>query len=558
MDISSIVRSANFDTYVAQAIDRLADGAIDRRPQTMPYNAGASWTLDEEKRLYEETGKGLRVSDIAAAHGRTTGAIRSRQKRLGLRDETGNLISPLPAFKSYLRSRKEPAGDFRREQTPVQPADNVATETTPVSADRGQPRLFAWPEDFPTDGDWVEMLWHALRHDIETLSPKGQAEDMVARRNAVALARLSPGEEYHPVAKLAELGERFEVSRERIRQVESGILRRLKAGVQRGRSLTAQVLDLVKEEVPEEDAGAPLSWFAGELAQQGCSDAFIEFMLTGYLLREGASGAEARRLVAQAMAPIQHIRRRQAATGRRNRTVDEEPERVHKANAFVLAILKKAVWPEHLDHQPVDLSGLRPLRQCRYERPYYSKTLQRLVEFDSMGERRLIRALDLCTVVTEFAEQPLEIRYEQDSENRTYIPDLLVRTDTDLYFVIEIKGRQQLADRDTLAKAEAAQAHLGQRGIGYCLVDASGFGLDDLRALEADATFEGQLDELLQRNGALRRPAFEKAFDRERLRWAYDQLQGTVLRRGLRYETWLMPLPDDRHRYIFDFRLSVE
>lgn len=33
---------------------------------------------------------------------------------------------------------------------------------------------------------------------------------------------------------------------------------------------------------------------------------------------------------------------------------------------------------------------------------------------------------------------------------------------------------------------------------------------------------------------------------------------GTVLRRGLRYETWLMPLPDDRHRYIFDFCLSVE
>lgn len=105
---------------------------------------------------------------------------------------------------------------------------------------------------------------------------------------------------------------------------------------------------------------------------------------------------------------------------------------------------------------------------------------------------------------------------------------------------------------------EAAQAHLGQRGIGYCLVDASGFGLDDLRALEPDAMFKRQLDDLLRRNGALRRPAFEKAFDRERLRWAYDQLQGTVLRRGLRYETWLMPLSDDRNRYIFDFRLSVE
>ena len=36
----------------------------------LPANAGASWTFEEEKRLYDETGRGMPVADIAAAHDR--------------------------------------------------------------------------------------------------------------------------------------------------------------------------------------------------------------------------------------------------------------------------------------------------------------------------------------------------------------------------------------------------------------------------------------------------------------------------------------------------------
>lgn len=217
--------------------------------------------------------------------------------------------------------------------------------------------------------------------------------------------------------------------------------------------------------------------------------------------------------------------------------------------------MKKAVWPERLDGRSVDLSGIRPLRDCRYEQPYYSRTLQRLVGFDSMGERRLIRELDLCTVVTEFVEQPLEIGYRFDGRDHVYVPDLLVRIDADLFFVIEIKGRHRLADRRTLAKAEAAQRRLGERGVGYCLADADGFGLDDLRALEPDQDFTGRLEDLLQRHGMVMRKTFEQAFGREQRSWAYDQLQAAVLRDGLIYDTRLIERRDAPNHYIFDFRL---
>ncbi|GGB12809.1 hypothetical protein GCM10011491_45740 [Brucella endophytica] len=380
---------------------------------------------------------------------------------------------------------------------------------------------------------------------------------MAERWIDVAMARLTPGQEFYPGAKLAELADKYSVSRERIRQVEVNVLRRLSWGIKQKSSLTAAVLDLVKDEVPDEQADAPLAWFATELGSQGCSSNFTQFMLEAFLLRNGTPRKIARQLSKEAMAPIRKIGRAKISARGRSTEQDEISEGVLKANAFVLEILKKAVWPQHLNKQPVDLTGFQPLRACRYDRPYYSKTLQRLVGFDSMGERRLIKALDSCTIVTEFVEQPVDIRYHYDGADRIYIPDLLVRTDTDLFFIIEVKGRTRLTDRETLAKAAAAQSHLGARSIGYCLVDENGFGLDDLRALTPDDEFMQQLGSLLEQKGEVQRWMFERAFERERLAWAYDQLQSAVLREGLLYETWLIERRDMPNRYIFDFRLRL-
>lgn len=66
-------------------------------PRRAAERAGASWPREEDLQLREETGQSLPLKAIAHIHGRTTGAIRSRQIRLGLRDrETGRLIEPIP------------------------------------------------------------------------------------------------------------------------------------------------------------------------------------------------------------------------------------------------------------------------------------------------------------------------------------------------------------------------------------------------------------------------------------------------------------------------------
>lgn len=534
----------------------------------LPSNIGLPWTLEEEKRLYEETGSDTPVAAIAAAHGRTTGGIRSRQRQMGLRDKNGRLVFPLPPFQSYLRPKPERLKRERRSRPDEpSPQQNPVSSTVPPAAgdapgekqNPAQPvQPVTWPPELLHDGTLIEKLWRALRHDIETMLRDGRKCEAIAERAiAIALARLTPGDEIHPYCKLEELGDRYGVSRERIRQVQGQVMRRLILRVQRDISLTAQVLTDIADDVPDEQVQTPHSWFGAELARQGCRPAFIEFMLIAFLRHHAFLPREARRLTEQAMPSLLQIRRAESAKQGRYAANGDVPKRVLRANDFVLGILKKAVWPDRLSGRPLDLTGFPPLRDCKNEQSYYSKTLRRLVGFDSGGERRLIRALDVSSLVTQFAEQPVEIDYRLDGADRIYIPDILVRTDTDLHFVIEIKAHQQLAARTTLAKAEAAVSHLGGRGIGYCLTDADGFGLEDLRELEPDAEFRRRLNALLRRHRTVTRKVVEEEFGREKQRWTYDQLQNAVLREGLRYDTRLVPHPQAARRYVFDFRLRA-
>ena len=213
-------------------------------------NAGSPWTLEEEKRLYEETSREMPVADIAAAHGRTTGAIQSRQRRMGLKDEEGRPVSPLPAFRSCLRPEPErperesgtrlPTPSLSRERRQKRPSSSVlraasgARRENQATAQLAQP--VAWPQELSYHDDWIEKLWHALRYDTEAVLQDGrQPEAMAERAIDIALARLTPADDIHPQATLEELGVRYGVTGERIRQVQIKAVRRLAGRVQQKR-----------------------------------------------------------------------------------------------------------------------------------------------------------------------------------------------------------------------------------------------------------------------------------------------------------------------------------
>ena len=65
-----------------------ADSTFDRveynKKKNRPEGAGAAWTGEEDEQLDEEYKQGMRISQIAAIHSRTSGAIRARLKKHGL------------------------------------------------------------------------------------------------------------------------------------------------------------------------------------------------------------------------------------------------------------------------------------------------------------------------------------------------------------------------------------------------------------------------------------------------------------------------------------------
>jgi hypothetical protein len=59
---------------------------------------GKAWSVDEDRRLYDGFVGGQTTTALVSAHGRSAGGIRARLVRLGLIDENGVAIKPIPAF----------------------------------------------------------------------------------------------------------------------------------------------------------------------------------------------------------------------------------------------------------------------------------------------------------------------------------------------------------------------------------------------------------------------------------------------------------------------------
>lgn len=68
-----------------KALDAAVQKAANKKP--LPPMAGGKWDKQENTRLVEGFEAGNSVEDLAAAHGRTTGAIRSRLIKLGYFEE---------------------------------------------------------------------------------------------------------------------------------------------------------------------------------------------------------------------------------------------------------------------------------------------------------------------------------------------------------------------------------------------------------------------------------------------------------------------------------------
>ena len=70
---------------------------------TVYARQGKAWSAEEDRHLYDAFAGGDLIDTLSTTHKRSAGGIRARLSRLGLIDENGRMVEPLPPFAAITR-----------------------------------------------------------------------------------------------------------------------------------------------------------------------------------------------------------------------------------------------------------------------------------------------------------------------------------------------------------------------------------------------------------------------------------------------------------------------
>lgn len=496
---------------------------------------GATWSAEEDRKLYDLTISRTPLSQICEEHDRSKGAITSRQKRLGLRDKhNSQLLDPPPPFKTYARPKSKIGPESAAPNLGSAKKRNVDRPPEPRWLNIDKQELAVLIQQTP---DTVERIWIAIERDIKELFEQKKG-DLSDRDTHVSIARLSPGEHYHEHPTLQELGDAYGVTRERIRQICEKTNRQLNTRIKARRGWTHGVLRDIRASRENLEPAQFYAAFLKELIDSETKGPFTTFVMKAMARMEGLSHPEVAQIEDRLRIVFADEKRELRAAEESRNKIRRKQKR---ADRTVTTVLRKAIFSGTFAAEGLRVLDLPRLRSCSGSRELYSKTLGRFVQWDSNAERRFIWALDHSSIINEFAEQPIQIEYLHEGKIRKYIVDLMVKTIEDVSVAIEIKCPVMLADSFVRAKARAAETALGKLGIGYCLVDVDGRSTDDILNVEPTEELKGFLRETLRARGMVTMPDLRAHLGRWPSQYVSDQIQSLVLKHDLDYRVVLLP-----------------
>ena len=125
------------------------------------------------------------------------------------------------------------------------------------------------------------------------------------------------------------------------------------------------------------------------------------------------------------------------------------------------------------DLTPGLLRGCEPVRGAGvYQRQrhmpglWFSTTVGRLLEYESLLERDWMLLLDFDREVESICEQPLRLRYRKEGEPASHVPDLLVwRAGTPE--LCDVQSEERVAHPEFQAQVRATEFACAEAGFGY-------------------------------------------------------------------------------------------
>jgi hypothetical protein len=425
---------------------------------------GHFWFLEEERRLYDGFIAGEPLENLAKTFGRKESSLVKRLRKLGVIDEDGNRVQPMPDFAP--RSRREESASARATfASPTKTTPRVPTRktTAPTPPSFSVPPLpieapYEWPQHgcLPLATWFVAHVAEALREHVEES----------ARRSL--LLHLGWGTRKPPLY------------REQVANLFGGDYKEASRAIG---AAAKRLAELISEE------------HDGLLAAQRVARTML--LLDGtvdrqrlVLLADGMYGnhavAAAGLLWLLAEPSRDFFTACRLAMNQRKRMLDGrgKPNQARRG-ARRWALLWLGAWLPRRLRVTTDLSELSsgPVRMPSLDSAgtvgsFESRKNGRVVHFESGEEQRVLALLEDHDEVAAFGEQPLLIK--RDDAEYGYCPDVAVVTRERLAALIEVKPEVNMTSEAVLRKTLAALRFAASFGCAYMMVDRIGRKLLDL------------------------------------------------------------------------------
>ncbi|HEP0304262.1 TPA: TnsA endonuclease N-terminal domain-containing protein [Providencia rettgeri] len=452
--------------------------------KNFPDRHGAPWSKEEFQQLILAIEQGLRLSEIAERHQRTSGGILCAIKRLlpsefcqnnnvgSMSDlaryfnetqsqERACLINALCLFADTEKKQRK----NRKQRECKQAASSCAAVLEASGKTPDEKKI----TDFVPSTEFLDYV--AIESDVVMLVSAAVESLSKERDRDILLMRLGTDEHPHT---LAEVAAKCEVSRERVRQIQERAFSRL-AGMSRYEGTPGIALNKLINAVS--NSSYEIAIWVHRIAHR-------DFMTS--------SGLAAKFILCTA--GIQKVKREeilgffsdisllQKAKLAKLRELDLNRAAKERVESKLSCWLSHTDWPTVIAPPPsvAQLYSQRVVNDSDIAGHFYSQKLGRTVQYESGLELNIMTQLERSDQVSFYQEQPVAIPYSFKDKLRKYYPDLLVATVDGRCLLIEVKPTDSMTLSINRAKANAGRAWAHARGWGWLVVS----GRHTLRQLE--------------------------------------------------------------------------
>ena len=520
----------------------------EKNKRTSPLRHGVAWLDDENSNLYDLTVANYSVEDIASLHQRTVYSIQLKQIWMGLRTkakkiEDSNPILPwvdtssLPfeysANVNWIPNHEGSAKTFfhKSKTSKIGDADNGSPKRKRVIREHYKSFSIldkkSLIELYQSDRMmFFQLLVDSLVEEIKSYNFKKEP-DSNSRSQDIFLSRLGLNSDEDGITTLQALGDKYSVTRERIRQLEKGAYGRMQYLFRRNFQ-TLDFLEILIELHPHRIGAIAKTRILIALENSGLSYACIYLLGAWALKLMGEQSSQASNL-GTAKKTLQKIRQEQRKL---EKSSDKSPKggaQKEYSRKLYMNFFPRIIWPKNI-RLKLDFPNTA-LREAKDPIMFESKKMAKTIYCENKTELAVLMGFESIPEIKRYSEQPFEIPYRLEGRARRYFPDTILEFLDGRQAVVEVKGGNALVSLQTLSKAYYATQELARIGLGYVIIDKLGNGLSTVRNTEINQEVETKFLRLIDEHGTLFWKDILKNFDK--VPQLHRQLQAVVLKRKL-------------------------